>query len=397
MKKEQVDSKVLKSRYIPTSEFYSQIIDSLEDYSIFTLDKDLRINSWSSGSTLIFGYEEDEVVGEHFDIIFTEEDKTSGIPKVEINAAVREGRAIDNRWHICKDGSKFYAYGLVFPLTGLDGEMLGYVKILRDLTERRKSEDAVKKYVKELEELNNHKDNILAILSHDLRGPLSGIIGIIEYLKSDFAKMQKSELEDMIDLLQKESTNELEMLDYLLEWARIKYTSEVFTPKIIRLVQYVKKAIDTLNEVTETAGVGLHNEIEENTTVYADEKMLLSVIQNIISNSIRYSSEGGKITVTSKEKEDMILVQIRDNGSGISKEIQEKLFTPQRNSSSKESEEKKGSGIGLLLAKGFVETNGGKIWVESTEGKGASYYFTLPKEALPEKITADNIDHDENV
>ena len=125
MKKEQVDSKVLKSRYIPTSEFYSQIIDSLEDYSIFTLDKDLRINSWSSGSTLIFGYEEDEVVGEHFDIIFTEEDKTSGIPKVEINAAVREGRAIDNRWHICKDGSKFYAYGLVFPLTGLDGEMLG--------------------------------------------------------------------------------------------------------------------------------------------------------------------------------------------------------------------------------------------------------------------------------
>ena len=136
--------------------------------------------------------------------------------------------------------------------------------------------------------------------------------------------MQKSELEDMIDLLQKESTNELEMLDYLLEWARIKYTSEVFTPKIIRLVQYVKKAIDTLNEVTETAGVGLHNEIEENTTVYADEKMLLSVIQNIISNSIRYSSEGGKITVTSKEKEDMILVQIRDNGSGISKEIDRK-------------------------------------------------------------------------
>ena len=94
----------------------------------------------------------------------------------------------------------------------------------------------------------------------------------------------------------------------------------------------------------------------------------------------------------------MILVQIRDNGSGISKEIQEKLFTPQRNSSSKESEEKKGSGIGLLLAKGFVETNGGKIWVESTEAKGASYYFTLPKEPPHyEKITADNIDHDENV
>ncbi|RPI65450.1 MAG: PAS domain-containing sensor histidine kinase [Ignavibacteriales bacterium] len=398
MKKDQIDLKILKSRYIPTSEFYSQIIDSLQDYSIFTLDKELKINSWSAGSTIIFGYEIEEVIGKNFEIIFTEEDKITGIPKEEIDLAVKEGKAVDNRWHICKDGSKFYAYGLVFPLIGLDGEMLGYVKILRDLTERRKSEEAVKKYVKELEELNNHKDSILAILSHDLRSPLSGIIGVIEYLKSDFAKMQRSELEDMIDLLHKESTNELEMLDYLLEWARIKYASEVFMPKKVGLVQYVKKVFDTLNEVAETAGINLHNEIKENTTVFADEKMLLSVIQNIVSNAIRYSFKGGNITVTAKKKEDKIIVQIRDTGIGMSKEIQEKLFTPQRNSLSKTTKEKKGSGLGLLLVKGFLETNGGEIWVESTEGKGSSFYFTLPKEnPHPKKITADKIEFDENV
>ncbi|HAM09147.1 MAG: hypothetical protein A2X05_05265 [Bacteroidetes bacterium GWE2_41_25] len=397
MKKEQTDSKILKSSYIPTSEFYSQIIDSLQDYSIFTLDKELIINSWSSGSSTIFGYETEEILGEHFSKIFTEEDKINGIPKEEIDKAVREGRAVDNRWHICKDGSKFYAYGLVFPLIGLDGEMLGYVKILRDLTERRKSEEAVKKYVKELEELNNHKDSILAILSHDLRSPLSGIIGITEYLKSDFAKMQRSELEDMIDLLHKESTNELEMLDYLLEWARIKYASEAFTPKKVELIQYVKKVFDTLNEVAEIAAINLHNEIEENTTVFADEKMLLSVIQNIVSNAIRHSNKGGKITVTAKKKEDRIIVQIRDTGIGMSKEIQEKLFTPQRNPLSKMSKENKGSGIGLLLVKGFLETNGGEIWVESKEGKGSSFYFTLPMEKPLQKITADKIDFDENV
>jgi signal transduction histidine kinase len=116
--------------------------------------------------------------------------------------------------------------------------------------------------------------------------------------------MQRSELEDMIDLLHKESKNELEMLDYLLEWARIKYASEVFMPKKVALVHYVKKVFDTLNEVAETAGIDLHNEIEENTTVFEDEKMLLSVIQNIISNAIRYSNKGGKITVTAKKKED---------------------------------------------------------------------------------------------
>jgi two-component system CheB/CheR fusion protein len=144
MENEKVNSKILKNNYIPTAEFYSQIIDSLQDYSIFTLDNEFVINSWSSGSTKIFGYEPDEIIGEHFDVIFTEDDIQNGIPKNEIETALKEGRATDNRWHICKDKSEFYAYGLVFPLTGIDGELLGYVKILRDLTERKKSEDAKK-------------------------------------------------------------------------------------------------------------------------------------------------------------------------------------------------------------------------------------------------------------
>ncbi len=145
MGNKQENPKILKTKYIPTAEFYSQIIDSLQDYSIFTLDKEFKINSWSSGSANIFGYETDEVIGEPFDIIFTEEDLKSGIPKKEIDTALKEGRATDNRWHITKNQSLFYAYGLVFPLIGLDGERLGYVKILRDLTDRKQSEDAIKK------------------------------------------------------------------------------------------------------------------------------------------------------------------------------------------------------------------------------------------------------------
>ena len=385
MKKKPTKPKILKTQYIPTAEFYSQVIDSLQDYSIFTLDKDFVINSWSSGSANIFKYETEEIIGKPYDIIFTEEDKKNGIPKVEIDTALKEGRATDNRWHICKDNSKFYAHGLVFPVIGIDGSLLGYVKILRDLTERKKSEDAIKKYVKELEELNTHKESVLAILSHDLRSPLAGIIGTSEYLRSNFQKMEKDKVQEMLDLLYKASTDELAMLDYLLEWARIKYASEAFTPAKIDLSRYVNKVFETLNDSAAVNTINLHSEIEENTSVFADEKMVLSILQNIVSNAIRHSNTGGKITVKAKRKEDKIIIEIKDTGVGMSKEIQEKLFTPQMKSLSEAREENKGAGIGLLLVKGFLEKNGGEIWVESVEGSGSSFYFTLPLDKPAEK------------
>ncbi|MGZ3918649.1 MAG: PAS domain-containing sensor histidine kinase [Bacteroidia bacterium] len=397
MKDEKNNNKVLKNQYVPTAEFYSQLIDSLQDYSIFTLDKEFIINSWSSGSSTIFGYTQEEAIGKSFNIIFTEEDKENGVPKTEIDTAIKKGRAVDNRWHIRKDGSKFYAYGLVFPLTGLDNELLGFVKILRDLTERKKSEEAIKKYVKELEELNTHKESILAILSHDLRSPLAGIIQGTNYLKSNIEKMKPAEAKELLVNLHKASTDELNMLDYLVEWARIKYASDAFTPTKIELSKYVNKVFDSLKETASVNAINLHHEIEENENVFADEKMLLSILQNIVSNAIKHSKPGGKITVMAKRREDKIIVQIKDTGIGMSKEIKDKLFAPHMDSLSKARKENKGAGIGLLLVKGFLEKNGGEIWVESIEGEGSSFYFTLPMEKPSKKIiSGDKIEFDKS-
>lgn len=394
--KEETTQKILKTQYIPSAEFYSQLIDSLQDYSIFTLDKDFIINSWSSGSETIFGYTTDEVIGKSFDLIFTEDDKENGVPKKEIDSAIKEGRAVDNRWHIRKDKKEFYAYGLVFPLTGLNGELLGYVKILRDLTERKKSEEAITKYVKELEELNTHKESILAILSHDLRSPLAGIIMGAAYLESNIEKINPAEAKELLGHLHKAAVEELSMLDYLVEWARIKYASETFIPAKIELSKYVNKVFDKLKETASVNTINLHHEIEENTSVFADEKMLLSVLQNIVSNAIKHSNKGGKITISTKKSEDKLIVQIKDTGVGMSKEIQDKLFTPQMNSLAKARKENKGAGIGLLLVKGFLEKNGGEIWVESVEGQGSSFYFTLPLEKPLDKIeSGDKVEFDE--
>ncbi|MFV8370554.1 ATP-binding protein [Flavobacterium sp. LB2R40] len=395
MGNEKINSKILKRNYLPTAEFYSQIIDSLQDYSIFTLDKEFIINSWSSGSSKIFGYETDEIIGQHFDVIFTEDDIQNGIPQTEIQAALIKGRATDNRWHVCKDQSLFYAYGLVFPLIGIEGEMLGYVKILRDLTERKKSEDAIKKYVKELEDLNTHKENVLAIVSHDLRSPLSGIIGTAEYLKTNLNSLDSDIVKEMLHLLHKTAVDELNMLDNLVEWARIKYASEVFSPTKIELFNSVQMAFESLHETASLNSINLHNKIESNTIVFADGKMLLSILQNIISNAIKHSLLGGKIEVSAEITAEKVIIQIKDSGIGMSKEVQSKLFTPQMSTLSKARKDNKGAGIGLLLVKGFLEKNDGEIWVESVEGIGSTFYFTLPLEKPMYKIdSADKIEFD---
>ncbi len=379
---------ILRTKYIPTAEFYSQIIDSLQDYSIFTLDLQLNINSWSSGSTNIFGYETDEVIGKPFTIIFTPEDIQHGIPAAEIETSMKEGRAVDNRWHLCKDGSLFFAYGLVFPLIGIDGEQLGYVKILRDLTDRKRSENAITKYVKELEELNTHKENILAIVSHDLRSPLTAIIAITEHLQSDFEQLTKDEIKQMLLLLRGAAKDELNMLDYLVEWARIKYASEIFSPNMFRLSDPAQKVFTTLQEVAAEKQISLINAVDGSLMVFADEKMVQTIFQNIVSNAVRYSHKDGTITVSAAEKDGVITVRVEDHGIGMSREAQSKLFTPQLTALSKARKENKGAGIGLLLVKGFLERNRGTLRVESTEGVGTSFYFTLPAEALPEQSTS---------
>ena len=371
-------SKNLRKQYVPTAEFYSQILDSLADYSIFTVDVDLNINSWNSGATNIFQYETDEIIGKPFEVIFTEKDKKNGIPQREIDIARETGRSTDIRWHECKDGKTFFADGLVFPLRDENDVIIGFVKILRDITARKQSEDAIKKYAKELEELNTHKESVLAILSHDLRSPLAGIIQGAQYLEKNFDKIDPVLARELLKEFHLAAINELNMLDYLVEWTRIKYAAEAFVPSQIKIFHSVEKVFDSLKETASIDDISLVSEIEESSSVFADQKMLISILQNLVSNAIKHSHAGGQIILSAKQDEEMMVIAIKDSGEGMSKKIIDRLFSPQVVTLSKAAEENKGAGIGLLLVKGFLEKNNGKIWVESEEGKGSTFYFSLP-------------------
>ena len=209
--------------------------------------------------------------------------------------------------------------------------------------------------------------------------------------------MKTEDVQEMLDLLYKSSTDELAMLDYLVEWARIKYASDAFSPTLLKLTDYIDKVFESLNETATINTINLHHEIAPDTKVFADGKMLISIIQNIVSNAIKHTEKGGEITISAKAKADKLIIQVKDNGIGMSKEIIEKLFTPQMKTLSEARKKDKGAGIGLLLVKGFLEKNGGEIWVESTEGEGSSFYLTLPLEEPLYKIgSSDEIMFDES-
>lgn len=388
MDKSHAEIKLPNDMSIPMEDFYPLVINSLQDYSVFTTDRNLAINCWCAGSVKVFGYQPEEIMGKHIGILFTEEDKENGIPQLEMVTTLKEGKAYDNRWHIGKDGKLFFAYGLMFPINDENGDLIGFVRIVRDLTERKVAEDSLRKKMHELEELNTHKENILAILSHDLRSPLGSIIEITDYLKNSFDQMEHAEVKEMLEILSQASHDELDMLDYLLEWARIKYASEAFSPSRINLSRAVAKVFDMLSELAYTNQINMVNEVEDSIQVFADKKMLISILQNLASNGIKYTQPGGTISVSATDNDSRVTVKVQDTGIGMSEDKLNKIFTPQLKTLSQARKEDKGAGIGLLLVKGFLEKNKGEIWVESTPGKGSTFFFTLPTQEIIEQTAS---------
>ena len=297
---------------------------------------------------------------------------------MEIQIGLKEKFAIDRRWHIFKDKSRNFSSSLINPIINSLGKILSINKVTLKIVGGEESHDDLNKQIKDLEELNEHKENILSLIAHDLRSPLASIISIADHLKSNFTTIEPAEASKMINYLYDSSKEELFKLDSLVEWARVKYASETFSPKNIAMRQSVNKVLNTLKQPATENNIKLYNTIPLNITVFADEKMLDSILQNIISNAIKYSHNGDQISLNVIKEKKEIIIEVKDNGIGMSNEVKAKLFTPQMEILSKVRKEKKGAGIGLLMTKKFIEKNGGRIWVKSEIGIGTTFFFTLP-------------------
>ena len=246
------------------------------------------------------------------------------------------------------------------------------------LLELRISVIELNQSVLKLKELNAVKDKLFSIIGHDLRGPIGGFKSLIELLISDYDLSDTKSLIEILQMIQKSANSTYDLLENLLAWARSQRNEIVYAPEEIKLQETVSSTIGLFTELTQNKEISIINHIPENTVVFADKNMLMTVLRNLISNAIKFTPNGKQIQIASDQNDSEQIVTIKDEGTGISPENQLKLFKNTEHLTTYGTNGEKGSGLGLLLCKDFIEKHNGKIWVESELGKGSTFKFTLP-------------------
>ncbi len=260
----------------------------------------------------------------------------------------------------------------------LFGKMIDLKKAKKTIS-RQKEE--IENHREQLKELNASKDKFFSIIAHDLRNPIAGFLNLTEILASNFDIFSEKESKEFIKAMNQASKQLYNLLENLLQWSRAQTGRITYKPRFIAIKNMVDETIDALMINIENKSIKINLSIDDKTIVYVDENMITTVIRNLLSNAIKFTNTNGSINIRCQQSDDFIEMYVADDGVGISKENQEKLFRIDQSLTTEGTSSEKGTGLGLILCKEFVEKNGGKIWVESEINKGASFIFTLPKKA----------------
>lgn len=230
----------------------------------------------------------------------------------------------------------------------------------------------------ELEILNATKDKFFSIIAHDLKNPFYSILGLADMVISDFHELSSDDMLSYIQSIRNSAQYSYELLLNLLEWANMQTGRLKFNPVRFDLSLTAAKSYNLLKMTAEKKGIEIRLELEDNLIIHADENMINTVLRNLLTNAIKFTKEGGKIILKAERDGEKALISIIDNGIGMSDKTKEKIFRIDVSSSTKGTANERGTGLGLILCKEFIEENGGNIWFVSEQGKGTTFYFTVP-------------------
>ena len=362
---------------------FRTLVEQVKDYAIFMIDLRGRATSWNEGVLRVLGFGEAEFLGiEVRKHIFTLEDQMAGVPEAELEEAAANGTAMNDRWMKRKDGSHFWASGITSALYGPQGHLIGYTKVMRDLTQNKEAEDALK-------QADRRKNEFLATLAHELRNPLAPIRNALHILRQ--SADEDPTLADVNSMMERQVNHLVRLVDDLLEVSRITRGKIELRKEEVNLKAVAQSAIEISRPLIDTAGHKLTVDLpSEPVMLWGDPIRLGQVFANLLNNAAKYTNDGGEIWLTARCERNEVVVSVRDNGVGIPAEIQPSVFEMFMQVDRTANRAQGGLGIGLTLVKSLVELHGGSIGVHSDPSeRGSNFVVRLPRRpahiALPAK------------
>jgi len=351
-----------------SEERFRLLVEGVRDYAIFMIDPEGHVMTWNEGARRIKGYEQEEIIGQHISVFYPEEARAIQQPATLMRRALGDGRAEGEGWRVRKDGTRFWANVVLTAVHDPNGELRGFAKITRDLTDRKEMEL--------LQESDRRKDAFLATLAHELRNPLAPMLaGIDVIVRSPGNDALVAEVGGM---LQRQVGQMSHLIDDLLDMSRVKTGKIVIKKSRVLLGDVIRSAVETMEPAMRENRHRFTLRVPDGPLeMEVDPYRISQVISNLLSNAVKFTPPDGKITLTATAETDTLLsISVSDSGCGIPLPLQGKIFGLFEQG---DSGAKGGLGIGLTLVKSLVEMHGGSITVDSAgNGRGSTFTLLLP-------------------
>ncbi|MBH8556097.1 PAS domain S-box protein [Nostocaceae cyanobacterium CENA357] len=380
-----------------SEERYRLLIEGVTNYAIFMLDPNGNFTSWNIGAERILGYQEAEIIGQPFERIFSPEAIERGQPQQVLTKAVTEGFSKENRWHLRKDGTFFWAYCVITPLRDENGNLRGFSKIMQDITERKQAEEEKEQLLlreqaaravseaaqSAAEAANRSKDEFLAIVSHELRTPMTAIIGWAGMLQT--GALDEAKVSLALETIERNANLQMQLIEDLLDISRIVRGELSLSIDLVDLVEVITAAIEVVQSLADAKSIQIETTLDTSIEkIWGDSDRLQQVVLNLLTNAIKFTPNDGRVKVQLSFSHEFnsshsALIEVSDTGKGISADFLPHVFERFCQADSTHTRSNKGLGLGLAIARHVVELHGGTIQAQSQGiGQGATFTVKLP-------------------
>ena len=362
---------------------YRLLIESVRDYAIFALDATGHVLTWNPGAERFKGYKAEEIIGKHFSVFYPQARIDEGLPAHELKEAAAVGRFEDEGWRIRKNGTRFWANVVITALRSPSGELVGYGKVTRDLTERREMqlraiEDT--RRIAEAEAANRAKAEFLAAMSHELRTPLNAIGGYVDLISLGIRGPVTEQQIDDLKRIRRSQQHLLGIINDLLNFSRIEAGRLTYEFAQVPLRDILEAVAAMVEPMAFGKTITMNWPKNVRSDVYTDRAKAEQILLNLLTNAIKFTGDGGQIDVTCKVGREHTSIQVKDTGVGIPQDKLENIFEPFVQIGRTHTSLHEGTGLGLAISRDLAHALAGDLSVESEPGNGSTFTLVLPRE-----------------